>query len=411
MNDLFREEALDYQSTSRSLVGRPTHTTPPAWSHITWLLALFIVALVTFLFSVDFARKETVRGRLRVDGAEAKLFPLTDGIVSELFVQDGDLVDEGNLIAKISSEQLLEDGERLSTETVSALEVEQQSMRTQRASAVEAFALEASAADHALTDAVRKSDEVAAQRALVVERLRVAEQRRDSIAGLRERGLVAEPLYNDRLEAVAALRQALLEMDAQIADQESAQVTAKQRRREAQIKKASELATIDQRMAQIDKEISLAKASSSHIIAAPVSGRIVALRARIGESASTGIPLATILPSKANLAAEVFLPSRAAGFVSLGQTVKLQYDAFPYQKFGVANGTISAITAVAQPPKEIGVIDMPAEPVYRVDVALEKQSVPFAGKEFRLQPGMELTANIVLEDRRLIEWIISPFKH
>jgi len=75
-NDLFRQEALDAQSASNDLFGRPTGVVPPAWSRITVLLALFMLALVAFLLTANFARKETVRGKLRPVAAEARIYAL-----------------------------------------------------------------------------------------------------------------------------------------------------------------------------------------------------------------------------------------------------------------------------------------------------------------------------------------------
>ncbi|MEM7492485.1 MAG: RAP domain-containing protein [Pseudomonadota bacterium] len=113
-SDLFREEALDYQSASNSRFGKPTGIMPPAWSRITFLLACFIGALLIFLFTVDFARKEKVRGKLRVDGAEAKVYALEAGRISNVMVIDGQSVSAGDPVAQITTERLMSDGEALS---------------------------------------------------------------------------------------------------------------------------------------------------------------------------------------------------------------------------------------------------------------------------------------------------------
>ena len=121
-----------------------------------------------------------------------------------------------------------------------------------------------------------------------------------------------------------------------------------------------------------------------------------------------GMPLGVILPEQSVLIAEVYLPSRAIGFVESGQKVKLQYDAFPYQKFGVALGEVSQVANAAQLPQELGIATQAQEPLYRVGIELEQQYVEAFSKRVSLQPGMALTADIVLENRRLLEWLLEP---
>jgi membrane fusion protein len=67
-----------------------------------------------------------------------------------------------------------------------------------------------------------------------------------------------------------------------------------------------------------------------------MNGRVTALQVRTGETADPGRPLLNISPPGAELVAELYLPSRAIAFIAPRQEVKIQYDAFPYQKFGVA---------------------------------------------------------------------------
>ena len=48
------------------------------------------------------------------------------------------------------------------------------------------------------------------------------------------------------------------------------------------------------------------------------------------------------------------------------------------------------------------------EPLYRITVALDEQSVQAYGQTQPLAAGMQLDADVLLERRRLIEWIFEP---
>lgn len=409
-DDLFRDEALEYQSASNSRFGKPTGVLPPSWGIITLMLGMFIGALIIFLVNVDFARKETVRGKLRVDGAEAKLYPLEAGLISKVLVQDGDVVVEGQALIEITKERFMQDGEALSDATLKQLETELETLKRRREATITAANVGVAQAEQSRKDAERREQEYRAQLSIVRDRLRIARQRANDAREFLREGLIAEPQLNERLDTVSIVHQTVLQTEAQLGAAKAAQSQAILDNRQLRANRDRDLAEVDQRLNQIDSQIQRTQADTAYVINAPISGRVTALQARTGEQALTGLPLAIILPQDSTLIAEVFLPSRAIGFVETGQEVKLQYDAFPYQKFGVAYGEIFSVASTAQLPQEMGVPSQTGEPIYRVGIELQSQSIMAFSKDVPLQAGMELTADIVLENRRLLEWLLEPLK-
>ena len=90
--------------------------------------------------------------------------------------------------------------------------------------------------------------------------------------------------------------------------------------------------------------------------------------------------------------------------------MKLMYDAFPYQKFGLAGGQIIDVSPVALRPDEIGIATETPELLYKVRIKLTEQAMAAFGKSHSLQPGMELSADIILEERRVVDWLLEPLK-
>ncbi|MEL6487678.1 MAG: secretion protein HlyD [Pseudomonadota bacterium] len=115
-----------------------------------------------------------------------------------------------------------------------------------------------------------------------------------------------------------------------------------------------------------------------------------------------------IIPENAELTAELYAPTRAVGFVEPGKETRLLYDAFPYQKFGSFGGQVKSIARIAVDPRETDIPFPFEEPVYRVKVALDRQSVEAFGERAPLQAGMTLQANIVLERQSFLAWILQP---
>jgi membrane fusion protein len=105
---------------------------------------------------------------------------------------------------------------------------------------------------------------------------------------------------------------------------------------------------------------------------------------------------------------ELLVPTRAIGFVKPGQEVVLRYEAFPYERFGQYRGVINDIGRnVWTQGEKIGPLSA-KEPVYRVDVKLDRQNVTALGQDFALRPGMLVNGDLLLEKRTIIEWIFEP---
>jgi membrane fusion protein len=117
----------------------------------------------------------------------------------------------------------------------------------------------------------------------------------------------------------------------------------------------------------------------------------------------------TLLPADSPLEATLLVPVRAAGFLAAGQTLHIRYDAFAYQKFGLQTGRILEITAGTLLPGDQANLPLQvAEPVFRVTALPLDDSVAAYGRDILLKPGMTLSADILMEKRSLLQWLLEP---
>ncbi|WP_310385330.1 HlyD family secretion protein [Roseateles sp.] len=152
------------------------------------------------------------------------------------------------------------------------------------------------------------------------------------------------------------------------------------------------------------------------LLRAPSDGVVATLQAERGQSINAGTVLASLLPAQTQMVAQLYAPSSAIGFVRPQQAVNLRYQAFPYQKFGQQSGRVLQVSRTPLTPAELALLNLPSalsqgalsEPLYRITVGLDRQSVSAYGQEQALQPGMQLDADVLLERRSLIEWIFEP---
>ncbi|WP_323744769.1 HlyD family efflux transporter periplasmic adaptor subunit [Pseudoalteromonas sp. PPB1] len=128
----------------------------------------------------------------------------------------------------------------------------------------------------------------------------------------------------------------------------------------------------------------------------------------MGKSVNAGQNLLSILPQGSQMQAIIYVPTSSFGFINLGQETKLRYHAFPYEKFGIYNGTVEQVSNSVILPDETSTPGVIQQPAYRVVVALEAQQITAYGKQTPLRAGMMLDADIIVEERSLLRWLFDP---
>lgn len=145
------------------------------------------------------------------------------------------------------------------------------------------------------------------------------------------------------------------------------------------------------------------------LVRAPRAGVVSSITTQPGQTVAAGQVLAHLSPAGSPLVAELYVTSRAAGFARPGMPVQIRYQAYPFQKFGQFQGRVSEVSRspLADAPGAEGA-RRPGEALYRIRVALARQDVPFAGEARPLMAGMALDASLLLETRKLHEWLLEP---
>jgi hemolysin D len=143
----------------------------------------------------------------------------------------------------------------------------------------------------------------------------------------------------------------------------------------------------------------LDRSRGSHVaVVAPYQGSVLRLRVRApGTFVRTGDVLCELAGPCERLQADLQIPQMGAGRVAAQQGVKLLYDAFPYQRFGVRNGTVRWVSPAG--------VD-----TFRALVDVEDESVHVDGRDSRLVPGMGGRADVVVGHRSLISYAFEPLR-
>lgn len=133
----------------------------------------------------------------------------------------------------------------------------------------------------------------------------------------------------------------------------------------------------------------------------------------IGTVTSPGTILMTLVPKDENLRAEVWVKNDDIGFVHKSQPVKIKLATFTFQKYGMVQGEVAHVSAdsadQSAAPATQGPAKSAGEPLaYRTLVNLKDQFLEVDGEKFRLAPGMQVSAEIHIGTRTVLEYLLSP---
>ena len=110
-----------------------------------------------------------------------------------------------------------------------------------------------------------------------------------------------------------------------------------------------------------------------------MSGIVTNIAVVAGQSVPADTPLATVLPKGSGMHVELLVPSRAIGFIQRGSRWCCATRPSPTSASASTRASITEIGRnVWTPGEKIGPLAV-KEPVYRVDVKLERQSVAALG--------------------------------
>ena len=100
------------------------------------------------------------------------------------------------------------------------------------------------------------------------------------------------------------------------------------------------------------------------------------------------------------------MPNQDSGFLKLGMPVKVKFDAYPFQEYGIVQGKVTWISPdskITQTPQ--GNIEN-----YELEITLDQQYVENGNKRISLGAGQTANAEVIIRQRRVIDFVLDPFK-
>lgn len=408
-HQLYREQAL--QARQPDKLGAILLLRPPLVSFLTGLSVLVCVLLILFFCFAKYTRKTSVTGQLMPSVGVVKVVANQSGVVEKRLVDDDQPVSKGQPLYLISNETHQGAQGNAQGNISAQVELRIGSMRDELKKTIALQQEEQRALSNKisnLNDEFRKAGlEITNQQA----RLKIAEHSLELYRGLRDKNYVSQ-------ENLMQKEAEVLEQRARVESLERARI-AVQREIESQtseknslpLRHENQIASIQRSIAEAGQQLEESEAKRSTVVLAPLDGVATAVTAQVGQAVDAGRPLMTLIPAAAQLRAYLLVPSRAIGFINVGEKVMLRYQAYPYQKFGQATGTVLTISRTALSASELSGSSAQTtqqEPMFKITVELARQDIQAYGKHIPLQAGLLLEADIMHERRTIVEWIMEP---
>jgi membrane fusion protein len=404
-DSLFRSEALVHQKDR--LYGEVLLLHPFSYQLMTGCAVALLVLTVFFLCWGTYTKKETVKGLIVPDKGIVKIFGQQQGVITKIHVIQGQPINEGDPLFTVTSDKSQANQQGVESKLLQELTSSKQKYQEQIGSEQKLLDSEKSRLIQQQSHIQEELAQIHQAMTLGNERVLLAKTRAENALKIKEKGHLSSVDYQKIYEEYLALQQ---QQNETIRAERSKQSALKQIESEFE-----QLPTRHQaRINEIEKAVSDLVQRETEIagrremvIRAPVKGQVSSLGVHEGDWVNQ-LPLLSILPDKAKLEIELYIPSRAIGFIEVNQTVRVRYDAFPHQRFGIYKGKIASISRNVMLPQELTVPLEIKEPVYKVTVLLDATKVYAYGKTFDVQPGMSLEADIVLDKRNILQWMLEP---
>lgn len=163
------------------------------------------------------------------------------------------------------------------------------------------------------------------------------------------------------------------------------------------------LVTNNQALTDYESDLKLKNQSNkSQVLTSPVDGTVQTVAVTtVGGVVISAQPVVTIVPENAELIIEADVLNKDIGYVFVGQEVSVKLDTFSFQKYGTVDGKIIYVSPSAVEDERKGL-------VYKIKVAIERTSFNVNGADVPISSGMSGTAEIKLEERRIIEFFLEP---
>ncbi len=397
-------------------------------------IAILVATIVGFLLwasITEIGEIAPASGEVTPIGSVKRIQHLEGGIVSALYVHEGDLVDEGQVLLELESGTMGPELEQLRAR-LAGLELQKTQLHA------------VGNGEHPRFESSKNrfSDVAAAQETLLRMKreatdrqeavLRQQEQQRraeldsqtaqernvfDQIVALEEqirirtetfeKGYTSRVLLLEQQRELARIKTQLAELQGQIVKSRGAIAEVEARiaelRARNQLDASQEVGKVTSDLAEVRETIGRAQNRVKRLtITSPAHGIVKGLQTEtIGGVIAPGSTILEVIPTDAQLIVEARVLTKDIGYVHVGQPALVKVATYDYTRFGGINGAIETISATTFQ-------DDKGNPFYRARIRLGKNYVGNNPARNVVVPGMTVLADIRTGEKTVLAYLLKP---
>jgi hemolysin D len=421
---------LDWSNVTQEAID----TLPQVWTRgLLYLLVIFSgIAIPWAMFSrIDVT--STARGRLEPKGKTIKLDTEIAGVVGEIQVKEGQQLKAGQNIIELKPNVIRADLQEAQAKLKGLFERLKQLQLLEKQSQLMAS-----------TQRSRNQAEIAEQIELIKQTQQKIAFNRTQIAAannflskdrnivkryrfLRQEGVIsgsqldeAERQYlqnsQNLKQAQSELTQNQIELEKQQSNRDKimrqgdlALIETDKQVRELQ----SQTVDVRSQIAQTKNQIkSLQYQLQQHKLTMPTDGTIFQLSVlHPGTVVQSGQTIAQVAPKGTPLVLRAIVSGKDSGLLSVGKPVKIKFDAYPFQDYEIVPGRVSWIAPDSKTPSNESENANPDQAdAFEIEITLDRNYIESANNRILLTPGQSATAEIIVRQRRLMDFVLEPFQ-
>ena len=399
---LFRNEVIE--AGRNRLTGTVIVAVPPTSRLYTRLVLAAALCLLAILVMGSYATTADVRGVVAYDSGIAKIYPRAPAEVRAILVHIGDRVKAGQPLVTLAVAQ----GEGGVTPQLDQMDKQDAELGRQ----IELGAMQASSTVAGLEKqhAGIAATIVSLSRQLVIarEQVRLAGAAVRRAERLASEAAGTQRQVEDSRSALLTRRAEAESLDEQIIAQRNLLSANEAERQRLRLDSETNQSVLLAKRASLSEQKAALARTDQIVLTASVDGLVGDIGVEIGQQANTDRSLVSIIPEGSAQEIWLYAPSRAVGTAHLNQKVRLQFDSFPFEKYGSGTGIVTQISRVATDPTNVDPGLKITEPVFRIRVRIVNVSQQSEFTAANLRPGMTLSGKLPLERRNLWQIFLGP---
>jgi hemolysin D len=419
------DDAADWSNLTQEAL----NSLPQAWTRgLLYLLAVFTAIILpwSMMFKVD--EVGSARGRLEPKGKTYRIDAPVSGTVSNIRVKEGQTVEAGDSLLELNKDLILADLRQLETkrEGEQTRLTQLESVRAQLQVALQAQRSQAqSSLAQQSTQIMQIEDQIRANQAAIASSHALSQKDGDRVnrfRALKQEGILSGVQLEDAEREQIQNQEKLQQAEAALVQSQSE--LQKQRKGYDRISQEGDLLSLEtarqleelqarvmERLAEIRQTETRIRALQlqlkQHVLRSPVSGRVYQLPIQNpGAVVQPGQLVAHVAPKGAKLVLRSQIESQESGFLRVGLPVKVKFDAYPFQDYGIVSGRVSWVSPDSKPVQTV----RGQREVFELEVELEQMTLEGNQRQAVLTPGQGATAEIIIRQRRVIDFFLDPFR-